>query len=151
MTSTRSAKLTIPERSTEGPAMLSFPQERMFLLDRITPGLSAYNVPALVRVAGTLDDEVLRQACETVVARHEILRTTIRLADGVPVQEVSPLRPFELTVVDLRAQPEPREAGALELLAEFAGRPFDLAGDVLFRAALIHLGDHDLLLTVLHH
>jgi amino acid adenylation domain-containing protein len=151
MSSTQSVKPTISKRSAEGPATLSFPQERMFLLDRITPGLSAYNVPALVRVAGTLDDEVLRQACEAVVARHEILRTTIRLVDGAPVQEASPPQPFELTVVDLRTQPEPRETVALELLAEFAGRPFDLAGDVLFRAALVHLGHHDLLLTVLHH
>src|ERR1700722_10262419 len=123
----------------------------MFLLDRITPGLAAYNIPALVRVPGTLDAEVLRQACETIVTRHEILRTTIRLIDGTPVQEVSPPAPFELTVLDLSSEPEPREEHAIQLMSELARRPFDLSSDVLLRAELAHLGDHDLLLLVLHH
>ena len=42
--------LTIPRRPSNGPAPLSFPQERMFLLDRIMPGVPAYNVPRLLRI-----------------------------------------------------------------------------------------------------
>ena len=34
---------TIPRRPPGGPGRLSFPQERLFLLDRIMPGLAAYN------------------------------------------------------------------------------------------------------------
>ena len=43
------------ERAERGPAPLSFPQERLFVLDRMMPGVSAYNVPHLVRVGATLD------------------------------------------------------------------------------------------------
>src|SRR5437660_898744 len=89
---------TIPRRRAAGATPLSFPQERLFLLDRIMPGLAAYNVPTLVRVPRTLDAELLCTACELIVARHEILRTTITLIDGVPAQDVRPQDPFELAV-----------------------------------------------------
>src|SRR5690348_17688950 len=78
---------TIVRREGGGPRRLSFPQERLFLLDRIMPGLGAYNVPTLVRVGATLDDETLRRAFELVVHRHEILRTRLELVEGTPVQE----------------------------------------------------------------
>ena len=143
----------IPRRAHDGPQPLSFPQERLFLLDRIMPGLAAYNVPTLVRVGATLDDGLLKAALDAIVARHEILRTTIRLIDGVPAQEVSAHGEVELAVSDLRSvQPQEREAEADAQLGAFAARPFDLSSDVLLRAALVHLApDEDLLLIVLHH
>ncbi len=143
---------TIP-RQANGPSRLSAPQERMFLLDRIMPGLPVYNVPTYMRVPSSLDAELLRQACEVVVERHEILRTTFKLIDGEPAQEVAPNQPFELTVVDLRSQPKgQREQEAHERLAEFARRPFDLGADVLLRVALVHFSDdEDRLLIVFHH
>ncbi len=145
--------LTIPRGSGAGPRPLSFPQERLFLLDRILPGLPAYNVPTLVRVHGTLDEETLRQACELVVERHELLRTAIRLSDGLPAAELMAPQPFELTVTDLRGEPvQTREARAESALAELVRRPFDLGGDVLLRVGLVHVGEtDDRLLIVLHH
>jgi amino acid adenylation domain-containing protein len=143
---------TIPRRRSDGPTRLSFPQERMFLLDQIMPGLGAYNVPTLVKVGAVLDAEKLSQAFGLIVARHEILRTKIRLLDGLPVQEVLDPEPFDLRVADLRSLPESeREAEANRLLGELAGRPFDLGGDVLLRAALVHMGSDDRLLVVLNH
>src|SRR4051794_527284 len=143
---------TIPRRSSDRPARLSFPQERQFLLDQIMPGLGAYNVPTLVKVATTLDDEKLRQAFELVVRRHEILRTRIRLEGGEPLQEVFDPPPFDLTVADLRSVPEAeRQEEADLVVAEVANRPFDATRDLLLRAALVHLGNEDLVLVVFHH
>ncbi len=145
--------MSITRRTAEGPARMSFPQERLFLLDQIMPGMSAYNVPTLYRVAATLDENVLQKAFDAVVERHEILRTSLRLLDGEPVQQVRPHQPFELLVEDLRGHAEAdREDEAQSILGEAVRRPFDLAGDVLLRAALVHLapGD-DLLLVVFHH
>ena len=144
---------TILSNESDGPRRLSFPQERLFLLDRIMPGLGAYNVPTLVRVPATLDEEQLRRAFALVVDRHEILRTRLDLVDGTPVQETFDAPPFELTVADLRSLPrDEAQARADDLLGELVGRAFSLAGDVLLRAALVHLApDEDLLLVVFHH
>lgn len=143
----------IRRHAHEGPQPLSFPQERLFLLDRIMPGLAAYNVPTLVRVGATLDEGLLKRALDMILARHEILRTTIELVDGIPTQEVSVRAEVELTVSDLRSlQPAEREVKADALLSALAIQPFDLSNDVLLRAALVHLApDEDLLLIVLHH
>jgi amino acid adenylation domain-containing protein len=153
MTAVSSTNPAIPRRSQDGPRPLSFPQERLYLLDRIMPGLAAYNVPTLVRVGATLDEALLQQALQTIVARHEILRTTIRLIDGVPMQEVGVPRQVELTVADVRSNPDAgREAEARLLLGELARRPFDLSHDLLLRVGLVHLrAEQDFLLIVLHH
>jgi hypothetical protein len=66
----------ITRQLQDGPTPLSSPQERLFLLDRIMPGLAAYNVPTLVRVPTTLDADLLRAALDAIVSRHEILRST---------------------------------------------------------------------------
>ena len=147
------ATTTIPRRADGGPGPLSYPQERIFLLDRIMPGLPAYNVPTCVRVRGTLEDELLRQACQVVVERHEILRTGFRLEEGAPVQVLASPRRFELTALDVRELPAAqREARVDELFAQLARRPFDLAGDVLLRVGLAHLApDEDRLLIVFQH
>jgi amino acid adenylation domain-containing protein len=143
----------IPRYPHEGPQPLSFPQERLFLLDQIMPGLPAYNVPTLVRVSATLEESVLKASLDTILARHEILRTTITTIDGVPAQEVRAHGEVELTVSDLRAlAPQAREQEMDTLLGALAIKPFDLSSDVLLRAALVHLApDEDLLLIVLHH
>jgi amino acid adenylation domain-containing protein len=153
MCAARAEAATIEREQDDGPAPLSYPQQRLFLLDRIMPGSSAYNVPTLYRIDATLDEHKLRQAFQCVVDRHEIVRTTIRLVDGSPIQEVSPAARFELEATDLRqaalADPDSR---AQEILGELVGRPFDLACDLLLRAALLHVRDgEDLLLVVLHH
>ncbi len=153
MCATRTDTAMISQRLDDGPAPLSFPQERLFLLDQLMPGSSAYNVPTLYRIAATLDEATLRRAFDQVVARHEIVRTTIKLLDGAPVQEVNAPAPFELEVTDLRRDslPDPDER-AREILGELVRRPFDLAHDLLLRAALVHVRDgEDLLLVVLHH
>jgi amino acid adenylation domain-containing protein len=140
---------SIGRRPDSGPAPLSFPQERLFLLDRIMPGMPAYNVPRLVRVRASLDEGLLQQALDTIVERHEILRTSIRLEGDGPVQEVLPPRPVDLVVLDRRGA---SADDVDDVLAEIACSPFDLTQDVLLRAALVHLTDgEDLLLVVNHH
>ncbi|HEX7242584.1 MAG TPA: amino acid adenylation domain-containing protein, partial [Longimicrobiaceae bacterium] len=42
-----------------GPLPLSFAQERLWFLDRLRPGSSAYNMPAALRFTGALDEDAL--------------------------------------------------------------------------------------------
>ncbi len=90
---------------------------------------------------------------EEIVRRHESLRTTFPTVDESPVQQVAPVGPFVLPVVDLQdfAQPDP-ETAARRFAAEEAVEPFNLASGPLFRTQLLRLGpqDHVLLIT-LHH
>ena len=118
----------IPRVAAGSEPRLSFAQERMFLLEQLAPGVTAYNVPRVLALGGTLDETVLQQALVAVAERHELLRTTIELIEETPTPRLHQRSSIDLTVVDLRGADE-AEASADELLAELAWKPFDLDRD----------------------
>ncbi|MCP4663286.1 MAG: condensation protein, partial [bacterium] len=66
-------------------ARLSFAQERMWFLERLDPGNTAFNVAGAVRLAGVPVPAALAAALEAVIRRHETLRTTFAEVAGRPV------------------------------------------------------------------
>jgi amino acid adenylation domain-containing protein len=143
--------LAIPRRDPGSPAPLSFAQQRLWFLDQLHPGRSNYNIARRIRIGGALDLEALRRALDTIVARHESLRTTIVATDGTPQLVIASGLTIPLQVTDFGAFPD-REAQAQRLAVEEARRPFDLARGPLFRAALLRLEpDQHLLVLTVHH
>ncbi|HSF42507.1 MAG TPA: amino acid adenylation domain-containing protein, partial [Thermoanaerobaculia bacterium] len=142
-----------PRPRDGSPFLLSFAQERMWLLHRLDPGSPAYHVAGEVRLAGPLEPAALAAALGELARCHEALRTRFVEAEGGPVQIVEDRSPPELPVVCLAALPAAHRAAEAERLArEEARRPFDLAAAPPLRASLLRLegGEHRLLLT-LHH
>src|SRR5437870_1716268 len=122
----------------------SFGQQQLWLLDRLLPDGSVYNVPAVVRLVGALEIETLRKALREVVRRHEVLRTRFEVEDAMPVQVITPELKFELEVEDLSALPaREREAEARRRAQEAAAQPFDLERAPLLRARLLRLGESE--------
>src|SRR5437868_15527414 len=70
----------------EGP--LTTAQEVLWLLDRATPGLTAYNTPMAWLVRGPLDVSILERALTLLVERHEALRTVFGTRGEQSVQIV---------------------------------------------------------------
>jgi amino acid adenylation domain-containing protein len=138
--------------NSDGPMRLSFSQERMWLIQTLAPENLAYNLPAAMRLRGDLDVRALSAALDELRRRHESLRTTYRLLDGVPVQEVQPWASEALKVVDLRSHGEAADSEALRLAETEACRVFDLSRGPVIRCVLFRIGESDhLLLTALHH
>ncbi|MFL6199420.1 MAG: amino acid adenylation domain-containing protein [Thermoanaerobaculia bacterium] len=142
-----------PILNRDGPAPLSFGQQRLWFLHQLAPGSPAYNIPLAVRMDGPLDARALAAALTEVVRRHEVLRTAIVTRRGEAALEVAPPSPLPLPVADLSALPElRREEEARRLAAEEARRPFDLARPPLLRVLLARLGEAaHLLVFNLHH
>ncbi|HEX8351419.1 MAG TPA: amino acid adenylation domain-containing protein, partial [Pyrinomonadaceae bacterium] len=133
---------------------LSFAQQRLWFLDQLEPGASAYNVPLAVRLTGQLDAGALARSLSEIVSRHESLRTTFDVAaDGQPVQVIADARVTEVPLEDLRGLPEAvREDEARRLARAEAERPFDLTRGPLLRARLLRLSDEEhVLLVTMHH
>ncbi len=132
---------------------LSFAQQRLWFLDRLRPGSSAYNVSEGLRLFGPLDPAVLRAAVGEVLRRHEVLRATFALDGDAPVQVIGPAPDPLLPVLDLTALPAGgREDELLRLALRETARPFDLARGPLCRFRLVRLGAADhALLVALHH
>ncbi|HEY0728138.1 MAG TPA: condensation domain-containing protein, partial [Pyrinomonadaceae bacterium] len=132
-------------------APLSFAQQRLWILDRLEPGSSAYNLPSALRIDGPLDVAALERSFEEIVRRHEALRTTFAIVDGEPRQIVGPPAHAALSFIDL-SQFSDAETRARRLAQEEAAKPFDLTRGPLLRATLVRLADErHLFLVTLHH
>lgn len=123
-----------------GPAVASFGQERLLFLQRIHPDSPHYVIRVAWRVDGHLDEATLRRALHRLAARHDALRT--RFVGEAPVVDPEPT--VELTRTDADTWTE-------KLAATRGREPFDLATGPLWRAILVRLPAHDVLLMVLHH
>ncbi|HYR06581.1 MAG TPA: amino acid adenylation domain-containing protein, partial [Longimicrobium sp.] len=142
-----------PRANRDGPAPTSRGQENLWMLDQMDPGSPSGNISFPVRLRGPLDAGVLERAFAEVVRRHDALRTTFPLVDGIPVQRVS-TEPFAgLMVQDLSALPDAeREAEARARVGEEMNHGFSLRDGPLLRVALLRLAPDDhVLVLLLHH
>ncbi|MCP5053644.1 MAG: amino acid adenylation domain-containing protein, partial [bacterium] len=123
---------------------LSSAQKRLFILHQMAPGATAYNLPGVLRLKGSLDRHRLEGAFKSLIHRHESLRTSFRVIEGEPVQEIHPPMDFEIPI-------ERGDADIPRLVGEFI-QPFDLSVPPLLRVRLIaHGEDRFLLLFDMHH
>src|ERR1700683_3192806 len=132
---------------------LSYAQQRLWFIDQLEGGTPQYNVPDAFHIRGELDLGVLSQAINTIVERHESLRTRFDAVEGEPVQIIEPATAVEIPLEDLSALPSEVQSERLaESLRQEWYRPFDLRFGPVLRLRLLKFGrlDHFLLRTVHH-
>ncbi|MBU7314572.1 non-ribosomal peptide synthetase [Paenibacillus oleatilyticus] len=125
--------------------LLSSSQKRLFILHQLEGAERAYNMPEVLLLEGKLDRGQLEHAFAGLIARHDALRSSFELIDGVPVQRIHPTGDFRIGYL---------EASETEAKASIDGfvRPFDLSQAPLMRVDLIKIGeDKHLLLFDMHH
>jgi amino acid adenylation domain-containing protein len=139
--------------SPREPAPLSFAQQRLWFLDQLEPENSFYNVPRAIRLRGNLNVEALHLALTELVRRHEVLRTSIALIDGQPMQIIAEQATLELPIIDLSSLTESeRQTEGLRLATAEARRPFNLSHAPILRTNLLRLSsDEHILLLTTHH
>ncbi|KZN44334.1 non-ribosomal peptide synthetase, partial [Pseudoalteromonas luteoviolacea] len=140
--------------SREQVLPLSFAQQRLWLLDKIDGGSVHYNMPAALKLSGSLNGQALQAAFSTIMVRHESLRTCfIAGDDGEPVQVIQAPQTFEVPLTDLSALPEAaQETQIEEAVAKEAASAFELSRDLMLRARLLKVSDLEhILLVTMHH
>jgi len=132
---------------------LSFSQERLWFLDRLEQGSSAYNMPIAVRVQGKLDRAALDSTITEIFRRHEVLRTRFGEVDGEPVQMIQAVVPQKVEYEDLRTVSANRQYTVLsKILLTESSRPFVLIKEQLCRVRLVQLSaDTHVVLITMHH
>src|SRR2546422_2949122 len=145
------AEPALERRKPGDPRPISFTQRRLWYLDQLTPGTGVYNIPYAMRISGPLNVEALHEALNLLLRRHEVLRTVFLAPGGNPVPVVLKKWTVELQQFDLR-QSADGEVEAERLVNREAARPFNLARDLMFRAALVRLADDEyVFIHVGHH
>jgi amino acid adenylation domain-containing protein len=135
------------------PLPLSFPQQRLWFIDRFESGSSFYNIPVAVRLVGNLDVPILERCVNEIVQRHELLRTSFPEIDGKPAQVIAHELSVSINLADLTQFPvDERESEVQRRAKEDVQRPFNLGKAPLLRLALLRLRpDEHILLAVMHH
>lgn len=134
----------------DGPAPLSYSQERMWLIQAMSPTSVAYNMSGAIWLRGILDVELFAQCVDTLIERHEVMRLRVVLVDDEPRQIIEPCRAGNLHIEDLRGVPD-AAAEARRRVERVQRRAFDLGRDPVFRAHLWRTADQEFLLGLVTH
>ena len=137
---------------------LSFAQQRLWFLDQLAPGSTAYNMAYVYRLEGELNVQALAAAFEEIARRHEVLRTTFPSLSGQPYQSIAPSSvTTRLLLVDLSELAETKRRHEMsQLVKEHAEQAYDLSKGPLYRTCLVRVGtetedgEHILLLSFHH-
>lgn len=145
--------MTASAGAARGHAPLSVAQEALWYESLLNPRQITYNEAISIRRDGPLDVAALRRAFNALVRRHEAWHTTFELVEGEPTQVLHRPTWHELPVIDLSTlSPEAAERRAVQIVAEVASVPYDVARGPLLRPRLVRLGvDHHRLYLALHH
>ncbi|MFY0256430.1 amino acid adenylation domain-containing protein, partial [Chitinophaga sp. 30R24] len=140
-------RIAIPVRTSGDTAPLSFSQERLWFIDQLQ-GSTHYHIPALLRLKGALNKAALKYALDTIIARHEVLRTVFREEGGIAYQQIQ-----ETTIGDIETVNNYQEDDSLEVaISALISQPFNLSEDIPFRVRLFGLSEDEyLLVIVMHH
>jgi alpha-ketoglutarate-dependent taurine dioxygenase/acyl carrier protein len=144
-------QMTAAERDAGIP--LSYEQQRLWFVNQIDGDSSSYNIPAAVRLVGELDISALKESLAYMINRHEILRTSFKLAGKQPVQFVLPSVTTPFNVINLQTVESVLQNTILKkLIKENSKHIFNLEQAPLLKAVLIRLKqDENLLLITMHH
>ncbi|MCB1055791.1 MAG: AMP-binding protein, partial [Acidobacteria bacterium] len=142
----------VAPRPEGSPTPLSFSQQQLWLFEQANPDLPVYNIPERYPLEGSIVVAALARALETIVARHEVLRSPLIERAGSALQDVRPPMALPLPVIDLSGLGLAAAAEAEGLEAREAGMPLRCEALPLLRPTLIRLAPHShTLLVTLHH
>jgi amino acid adenylation domain-containing protein len=119
---------------------LSFSQERLWFLDQLEKGSTAYNELFAFKINRNLKVAVFKKVLQEIIARHEILRTNFDLMDDLPAQIIHPKAEIEVPMIDLQNFTKTEQTEEIQRLARLTTqRVFDLKKDTLLRISLLQL------------
>jgi amino acid adenylation domain-containing protein len=146
--------LASDDAGEERIAPLTFAQQRLWLIDRFSPGNVAYNIPQSWIVESDVDLDALRRALHRLAERHPTLRTRIETRTGEPFQIVMKQVDIPLAFTDLTIETgsQDQEMRVQALLVEDGRQVFALDRAPLIRFHVLRLAAHRHLISYnLHH
>ena len=108
-------------------------------------GQTAYNMPSMLEIKGNVDVARVQDAFQTIVDRHEALRTHFETKDGEPVQVINDSASVVVDYDEVTTDDYER------ILSDFV-QPFDLSKAPLIRVSIVKVSEQRfILLFDMHH
>ena len=148
---------SIPPVGKQTHYALSHAQRRLWILHNMEDGSITYNMSGAFMLEGNLDRQALQKAFDTMIERHEILRTGFVVEGGEPIQVVQKQISFQvdqIKEIDFIKNVNTTDVGEYlqECTEKEARTPFDLKKAPLLRVKLLRISEtKSLLLITMHH
>lgn len=127
-------------RSSRSGGLLTFSQERLWVIQQPVPDTVAYNFQTILHWTGELDVSALRISLGAILARHKMPHSRVLVEDGQPRFEADGPQPPEIAFLDLSGEPITRREQLARVTADqFVRQAFDLGKPPLMRWMLIRL------------
>ncbi len=130
---------------------LSPTQRRVWLLSQFDDASVAYNNFDVFSISNQLDKEVLLETLHVIVERHETLRTSFEVVDGLPKQKIWPTNEIALDIQTINLKSEKAVGDFGDIASAEALTPFKLNAPPLFRVSVIHTSESTYILLNIHH
>jgi amino acid adenylation domain-containing protein len=141
-----------PSISRVAALPVSAAQQRLWFLDRMEPRRALYNIGLALRMKGHVDVALLKRAIETLIGRHESLRTRIGERANAPWIEIDDASTGAIEIVDISQVPcEARRDLVQQQADAWLQRPFDLSAGPLARFLILAATDEAVLVICMHH
>ncbi|QSB25088.1 non-ribosomal peptide synthetase [Flavobacterium sp. CLA17] len=146
--------LAIP-KTPEAPSYpITASQKRLWILSQLDGGTLAYNMPATVKLTGTINAQQFEESFRLLMHRHEILRTYFKANDDGEVQQyILPAEQVNFKIAEKDySSAENQEEAITSYLQDTNSKPFNLEEAPLVRASLIKLKEDEYVFFLsLHH
>ncbi len=144
----REEVIEIPKIVAQDKYVLSSAQQRIWMLSQFEGGNTAYNMPGVYELEGTVDKSVLEASFIALMKRHESLRTRFKEKEGELYQEIlkeNSIR-FELAEKEVAGLAE-----AEREIEEAIAKEFDLSSGELLQAKYIRVSTGEQFLVLMMH
>uniref|UniRef100_UPI000A6F08CB condensation domain-containing protein n=1 Tax=Abyssisolibacter fermentans TaxID=1766203 RepID=UPI000A6F08CB len=124
---------------------VSSAQKRMYVLSQLDKDIMSYNIPTVLKLNGKLDKEQFEETFKKLINRHESLRTSFKIINDNPVQEIHEKVNFTLKYSEINEK-------RLEVEVKKFIKNFNLKKAPLMRAKLLKVSEErHYLLFDMHH
>ncbi len=140
--------------------ILSSAQERLYILQQMSPANTAYNIPHMLKLEGIIDNGKLEQVFKELIRRHESFRTSFVTVADEPVQRIRDGVEFEIEYYNLSTDytdytdnkdDKIHHSSFMDTPNHFI-RAFDLSKAPLLRVGLVKLAEQEhILILDMHH
>lgn len=133
---------------------ISHNQKRIWILSQFEGGSIVWNMPLSIVLKGAYSQEILNKSIESVIERHEILRTVFKKdSNGEPHQFILSTEKlgFELEYKNFSEEKNPKEK-TYDRIKDDSNIPFDLENGPLIRASLFQTAKDEYIFYLnIHH
>ena len=130
---------------------LSHAQHRLWLMDQVVDNAVVYSIHGVVILEGLLNVSAFSKAFETLIHRHESLRTIFITIDNQPRQQICKNIGFNIKQFDLTNHAD-NDIFAEKIIKNELALPFDLSRGPLLKASLVKMKEkYHYLIFMMHH